>query len=97
MNKTVMERIEMHTQKLENGCWETDLFHRDGLPMIYVQPRRGERGRQMSVSRIVYQKHFGIELDYTQFVLHRCGNKGCINPDHLYVGDIRQSMNQKKD
>jgi hypothetical protein len=24
-------------------------------------------------------------------VLHRCGNPGCVRPDHLYVGDAKQN------
>jgi hypothetical protein len=93
MHKTLLERIELHTIKLENGCWETDLYCRGGIPMIYFQPKRGGKGRRMSVPRIIYQHHFG-EIDYSQFVLHKCGNKGCINPEHLYTGTLYESMNQ---
>src|SRR5690554_4844649 len=28
----------------------------------------------------------------TGLVLHRCDNKHCINPDHLYIGDTKQNM-----
>ena len=49
-------------------------------------------------SRPVYAHRFSYELFFGPFptfalVLHKCDNKRCINPNHLYLGTYTQNLN----
>ncbi len=33
----------------------------------------------------------------TQYVLHKCTNRDCVNPDHLYLGDQQQNVQDQID
>ena len=57
-------------------------------------------GRKRSVHRVAYFLAMGkIEIDApkdrkssNQFVLHRCDNRRCCNPLHLFLGSYRDNM-----
>jgi hypothetical protein len=36
------------------------------------------------------------EIDETIFVLHRCDNRRCVNPEHLFLGDGKANMEDCK-
>jgi Helix-turn-helix len=89
MKKTLKERRESHIL-YSDTCWGTDLFCRKGHPMIFV------KGRRLSVARLMYQITFDVKLEWDQLVLHNCGNKECIRPDHLYLGSLQDSLKSTK-
>jgi hypothetical protein len=53
---------------------------RDGHPHIWV----GAQNVNVGVARLVYRAYVG-EVPTGAVVSHRCGNKLCINPRHLYL------------
>lgn len=48
------------------------------------------QGRRTLAHRIVYRLFVG-PTPGGWLVLHRCGNAGCLNPSHLYLGDAKQN------
>jgi hypothetical protein len=57
----------------------------------------GKRSRQWLGHRLAWTLKFG-EIPGGLFVLHKCDNRPCINPDHLFLGtakDNTRDMMQK--
>lgn len=72
-------------------CWE---WPRSKNPQTgYGQINRYENGRHKvyTAHRISFSAHFGDIPDGLQ-VLHRCDNKPCINPSHLFLGTQLDNM-----
>lgn len=80
-------RFWNNTIENENGCWEWQgaTHAKTGYGIITLE------GQARTTHTVSYEQAKG-EIPEDLFVLHKCNNRICINPDHLYVGTHDDNM-----
>lgn len=69
-----------------NECWEwTGCLTFTGYGYFSI------KGKMLRAHRFVYTLYVG-EVSKHLKVCHRCNNKLCVNPNHLYLGTQKQNM-----
>lgn len=53
-------------------------------------------GKVRMLHRCIYAAYYLEGIKRNELVLHRCGNSECINPKHLYIGDAKQNMRDRR-
>ena len=84
--RTLQERLSNYEEN-ENGCWNWlgNVSSKTGYGLI------GHGGKTYLTHRLSYT--FGVgEIPDGLMVLHKCDNRRCINPQHLYVGTHSKNM-----
>lgn len=85
------ERFREKFRKVDSGCWIWEAGqHPDGYGLIWD----GERSAR--AHRVSYEIQEG-EIPEGAYILHECDNPPCVNPDHLYVGNQQDNMDDAKD
>lgn len=74
---------------MPSGCWEwTAGYFNHGYGRIY------DKTKALLVHRVSYACYFGDPGELK--VLHRCDNKRCFNPEHLFLGTQDDNMKDCK-
>jgi len=73
----------------DNDCheWQSTM-HRDGYGKFWLN------GGQIQAHRASYLIHCG-EIPRGAWVLRKCDNRKCVNPEHLYLGDSKQNSHDR--
>ena len=81
MDRPVSERLKARVKETENGCLE---YQGARLSTGYGYIKKD--GRMRLAHRVVWELENG-PIPQDIFVLHKCDNPPCCNPDHLFLGD----------
>jgi hypothetical protein len=89
VKRPISERFFEKVAIRENGCHEwTGCLMPNGYGQIHKD------GKTAYAHRVAYELAYGpTDL----FVLHKCDNRKCVNPDHLFSGSFNQNMQDMVD
>lgn len=86
-----LERFERYIDKA-GVCWQWRgaFWRRTGYGMFTYQCKTE------SAHRASYLLHVG-KIPAGMFVLHRCDNRLCVNPEHLWLGTQQDNMRDRSE
>jgi hypothetical protein len=71
----------------------------------YTRPKgygtMGLNGKPVYVHRFAFELHFEVKVPENTYVAHKCDNRRCVNPEHLFLSsakvNTKDMFNKKRD
>lgn len=93
--RTPQEMIKDKSIRGLNGCWEwVGSIKKNGYGRLDNTYYWVKKYPAHTAHRFSYLVHFG-EIQNNLFVCHKCNNRKCVNPEHLYLGTHKDNMIDK--
>lgn len=79
ISKDDIDTVDKLVEVNEDGCFVFPYLEHQGYPQLQTG------GRYILVHRMVKSYQLEKDLRSDEIVHHKCGNKSCVNPNHLQV------------
>jgi hypothetical protein len=91
MTKTLAERFWEKVDRQAEGCWNWKAAKQHN-GYGYLHAGGGKTRKPARAHRVSWELHNG-PIPEGLWVLHKCDNPSCVRPDHLFLGDRVDNMN----
>ena len=82
-------RVMVYSEVMPSGCWEWQGITRGAIKGIGYGALTVKN--KLTVAHRYSYEAFKGKIPEGMFVLHKCDNKPCVNPDHLELGTAKKN------